>query len=236
MSYSWARKELSKAGLTKEQPTAPPSETPVAPEEGVAVLKDAVQEVNAFFKLPPEEQERRASVLVSKLADAGHQRILESFLLTPNDMMTASPSELRETMILTLKGYHDAYAFDQGGMLGGYTDPKIYSKVRRYLIDLSYLTRADKDLAEPRSHYTMIPLHMTHLRTLYAQYGAESNQSIRDRIQLETVILNLALEITPIVLHQIGVMMTLIAQKRGSYGGEFNRTVRPFAPQRFEVK
>ncbi len=161
--------------------------------------------------------------------------ILESFLYTRNDLLTADRSDLSGTTIMTLEAYHDLFAFDGLGRTH-YTNKALYDEASEYLADLSYLQRANKEL-DNVAHWRSIPSHLRHLARLYAKYEVRAGQRIYDKVQLQETILQLALAITPKIIDQIGTMMTLTSGHGMPWGIDNmgRMQINRFNPKAFET-
>jgi len=215
MKYGWARKVLSQLGMKLKKPTK--------------------QEANEWQQLPEEQKVARRKILGEKLDAGGAREVLRGFMWTPNDMLTANTADLSGTLVITMKGYLDAYGIDGLGDLGDYTKKKTFDEAVRYLNDLSYLQEAKKDLREPSAHWTSITSHLRTLKSLYKKYEQISGERITDRIQLEQVIRRLCLSLSPTIMNEIGTMLTLNSG-RGGFGSIDNmgRMTSPrFNPKMF---
>ena len=196
MKYGWARTVLSQLGLKVNKPSK--------------------KERSEWDSLSDEEKTNRRKTLADKLDGAYGRMIFQGFLFTRNDLITADRSDLPGTVIMTLEAYHDLFGFDGLGELGGYTDKTLYAESAEYLEDLSYLQRVRKDLDRDAGWRT-IPSHLRHLSRLYVKYGARVGRRIVDRVELEQIILHLAMAISPKIINQIGTMMTLSSGRSGPF-------------------
>lgn len=217
IKYGWARTVLSQLGLKINKPSK--------------------KERSEWDNLSDEEKTSRRKTLADKLDGAYGRMIFQGFLFTRNDLLTADRSDLGGTMIMTLEAYHDLFGFDGLGELGGYTDKALYAESAEYLEDLSYLQRAKKDLdRDAESHYLVIPSHVRQLSRLYAKYGARVGHRIIDRVELEQIILHLAMAISPKIINQIGTMMTLSSGRSGPFlDGMGRMQIARFNPRAYEA-
>lgn len=216
MKYGWARTVLSQLGLKVNKPSK--------------------KERSEWDSLSDEEKTSRRKTLADKLDGAYGRMIFQGFLFTRNDLLTADRSDLSGVAIMTLEAYHDLFGFDGLGELGGYTDKNLYTESAEYLEDLSYLQRAKKDL-ERDTGWRTIPSHLRHLSRLYAKYGTRVGRRILDRVELEQVILHLAMAISPKIINQIGTMMTLSSGRGGGpfLDGMGRMQIARFNPKAYEA-
>lgn len=227
ITVGYARKELSKAGVKLRAKREIVESQPIDNTK-VATLPEMPQTLAQSEEAKAELAATRG-ILVKKLRDARHLLVLESWFFTINDALTADRSDVTGFLILQMKAWLDAYGFDGSGTLGHFMKSEYFERVCRYLNDLAYLKSANKDL-DDASKWGMIPLHRANLSRLKAQYGAELNIVIHDRVELELRIRTLALAISPELIDEIGTMMTLPAG--GEYGSfsDFGRR-----PMRFGI-
>jgi hypothetical protein len=217
MKYGWARTVLSQLGLKVNKPSK--------------------KERSEWDSLSEEEKTNRRKTLADKLDGAYGRMIFQGFLFTRNDLLTADRADLSGVAIMTLEAYHDLFGFDGLGELGGYTDKTLYTESAEYLEDLSYLQRVKKDLdRDAGSHYLVIPSHVRQLSRLYAKYGARVGRRIVDRVELEQIILHLAMAISPKILNQISTMMTLNSGRAGPFMDSMGRMqIARFNPKAYEA-